>query len=258
MKKYYIYKTTNLENGKAYIGKHFGEIDDSYLGSGKLLKIDIAKYGEEKFKKEILYISSSEEENCEKEKYFIALNNATKNTMFYNIHEGGSGGNTLAGYTEEERKAYSKKLSEKYRGENNPMYGKTHSEKTKKLLSEYAQNKRDNSVYRTEEFRQKMSEVTKGKNNGMYGKHHSEESKRKMSENSKGKTSGEKNGMFGKKGDKALNGKKVYMYDENHKLLRTFNAKTGVLEFLGLKGHTQLNRAIREGTLYKGYYWKQD
>ena len=46
------------------------------------------------------------------------------------------------------------------------------------------------------------------------------------------------------------------MYDENHQLIRIFNAKTAVLNFLGLKGHTQLDKAIKEGTIYKGYYWK--
>ena len=31
---YYIYMTTNLINGMRYIGKHYGEINDSYLGNG--------------------------------------------------------------------------------------------------------------------------------------------------------------------------------------------------------------------------------
>lgn len=35
--EHYIYLTTNLINGKKYIGKHFGTIGDSYLGSGTLL-----------------------------------------------------------------------------------------------------------------------------------------------------------------------------------------------------------------------------
>lgn len=59
-----------------------------------------------------------------------------------------------------------------------------------------------------------MSKLTSGEKNGMYGKKHSKESKLKMSINSKGKTSGEKNGMYGKSGNNAINGKKVAMYDE--------------------------------------------
>ena len=124
-------------------------------------------------------------------------------------------------------------------------------------MSYWAEFERDNSPYRTNEFKQKMSSLTSGSNNGMYGKKHSEESKQKMSINSKGKTAGEKNGMYGKSGNKALNGKRIEMYDANWNLIQTFNAKTAVLQFLGMKGHTQLDKAIKNQTLYKGYYWKQ-
>ena len=257
MRQHYIYLTTNTINGMKYIGKHFGDLVDTFLGSGKLLKADIAKYGKEHFQKSILYISNDDLENSEKEKQFIALYNAVSNPLFYNIHEGGSGGNTTAGYSLEEKEALRRKLSEVNRGKRNGMYGKHHTEETKAFLSYWVEFERDNSHYRTEEFRNKMSELTIGSNNGMYGKKHSEESKRKMSENSKGKTSGKKNGMYGKSGNNAINGKRIEMYDEHHNLIQTFKAKTAVLQFLGLKGHTQLDKAIKNKTLYKGYYWKQ-
>ena len=109
------------------------------------------------------------------------------------------------------------------------MYGKHHTEETKAFLSYWAEFERDNSYYRTEDFRNKMSKLTTGSNNGMYGKKHSEESKRKMSENSKGKTSGEKNGMYGKSGNNAINGKRIEMYDENHNLIQTKNRSPTVL-----------------------------
>ena len=60
MKQYYIYLTTNLINGKKYIGKHYGEINDSYLGSGILIKKAIKKYGSNNFTKKILFISKDE------------------------------------------------------------------------------------------------------------------------------------------------------------------------------------------------------
>ena len=101
--EHYIYLTTNLINGKKYIGKHFGAIGDSYLGSGTLLQRAIAKYGKENFKKEILYISKDEKENSEKEREFIKVYDAVKSDMFYNIHEGGDGGNTMAGWSEERK-----------------------------------------------------------------------------------------------------------------------------------------------------------
>lgn len=257
MKQHYIYLTTNNINGMKYIGKHYGELDDSYLGSGKLLKQDILKYGKDHFIKSILHVSKNDLENSEKEKQFIALYNAVSNPLFYNIHEGGSGGNTTAGYSPEEKEALRRKLSEVSRGKNNGMYGKHHTEQTKAFLSYWAEFERDNSHYRTDEFRQRMSQITSGSNNGMYGKKHTEESKQKMSINSKGKTAGDKNGMYGKSGNNALNGKRIEMYDENWNLIQVFNAKTAVLQFLGMKGHTQLDKAIKNQTLYKGYYWKQ-
>ena len=48
-----IYKTTNLVNGKIYIGKDKNN-NPSYLGSGKILKLAIKKYGKENFTKETI------------------------------------------------------------------------------------------------------------------------------------------------------------------------------------------------------------
>ena len=53
----YIYKTTNLINGKIYVGQHKcskNSIDESYIGSGIYLKHAIEYYGKNNFKCEIL------------------------------------------------------------------------------------------------------------------------------------------------------------------------------------------------------------
>jgi len=46
----YIYKTTNIVNGRQYIGQHMSELfDENYKGSGKALLEAINKYGWDNF-----------------------------------------------------------------------------------------------------------------------------------------------------------------------------------------------------------------
>jgi hypothetical protein len=51
----FIYITTNLINGKQYVGSHNGTEDDNYLGSGKpAFSNALKKYRKENFKREVL------------------------------------------------------------------------------------------------------------------------------------------------------------------------------------------------------------
>ena len=70
---------------------------------------------------------------------------------------------------------HKKKLSEAKKGEDNPMYGKHHTDETRKKLREANKGKQ-----LSEETKNKMREAKKGK-------HHSEETKKKIGEANKGK-----------------------------------------------------------------------
>lgn len=85
---YTVYKTTNKLNGRYYIGKHKTKnLEDGYMGSGKLLKLAIEKYGIENFEKEILFIFDNEDEMNSKERELVVLAEET-----YNLCPGGNGG----------------------------------------------------------------------------------------------------------------------------------------------------------------------
>lgn len=170
---HYIYKTTNLINGKIYIGvktnsRHF---DDGYFGSGTVLNRAIKKHGIQNFKKEVLWNFATPEECFNKEKE-IVTEDFVKKSDTYNVALGGRGGNLgeeinlkkskiLQGHstTDECRKKISAamegnkiRLGAKHRpesiekikktrkenglsiGEKNPMFGKKHSEETRQKM----------------------------------------------------------------------------------------------------------------------------
>lgn len=89
-----IYESINLINGKRYIGKDKHN-DPKYLGSGKLLNKAIKKYGRENFIKTILEQCESEEHMSERERHWIRITNAQNSDTYYNIGEGGNGGDNI-------------------------------------------------------------------------------------------------------------------------------------------------------------------
>lgn len=141
MKYYFIYLTTNLINNKKYIGKHYGELNDDYLGSGKILQWAIQKYGKNNFTREILHISKNKEENNEWEKIFIEKYNAQKDKNFYNIAPRGDGGDLFHILPLDKQKEIRDNQSIRSQGKNNPMYGKHHSEETKQKISKIDKGK---------------------------------------------------------------------------------------------------------------------
>jgi len=85
---YTIYRITNKINGKTYVGMHQTKnLDDGYMGSGKLIRRAIAKHGLSNFTKEILHTFDNEEEMKAKEKELVVLGESS-----YNLCDGGKGG----------------------------------------------------------------------------------------------------------------------------------------------------------------------
>lgn len=157
MNSYYVYEWIRLDTNEPF-----------YIGKGKNDRWKILNRGNNKhfnnivdsipIAVSILHDNLDEDVAYGLECYYIWLYRDIIGYNLTNITDGGEGV-TLC-------------------GENNPMYGKTHSEESKKKMSEAHKNISD-------ETRRKMSEANKGRT-------HSKEAKEKISRASKGRKCSEK------------------------------------------------------------------
>ena len=174
---YTIYKITNKINNKSYIGMHKTKnLNDGYMGSGKLIKRAIQKYGIENFNKEILHVFSNEEDMKNKEKELVVINE-----MSYNLCDGGHGG---FGYVNRVGKNLYGMNGKTPNVRDNFKRGRETQERKKIQISGY----RDS-------IRKKISESLKGKSGTFTGKKHSEESLEKMRRHKR--QSGKLNSQYG-------------------------------------------------------------
>lgn len=166
----YTYKTTNLINSKVYYGVHKTDnLDDGYLGSGKLLKQAIKKYGKENFKKEILEFYSSFEEALKAEEALITPE-MLLDEMCYNVKLGGRGGSSTGGPLTPETRS---KISKANSGKNAKFFGRSHTKETKAKMSscrkgiEYSESTIEKlSSYaknRPKEHKKKLADANKDK-----------------------------------------------------------------------------------------------
>lgn len=130
------------------------DIDDGYMGSGKLLRRAIEKYGPDNFNKEILFIFDNEEDMKTKEAELVNEEFVGRSDT-YNICEGGKGGWSYVNTS----------------GKNNP--GRKHTQHTKDKLSISK-----TGTKHTDEAKEKMSLV-------MTTQRNTEEWKTKLSKSNK-------------------------------------------------------------------------
>jgi hypothetical protein len=174
---YTIYKITNKIDRKIYIGKHqTKDLNDGYMGSGKLLKYAIEKHGLSNFEKEILFIFDNEADMNAKEAELVTEKFINEETN-YNLCPGGKGG---WGYINENNLGVSdnqKKVASKLAPNISSIGGRA----SQKTLRE-----KKIGIY-SDEF----------KHDGFKGKTHSEESKIKIGKSNSVNQSGVRNSQFG-------------------------------------------------------------
>lgn len=202
----YIYKTTNLYNGKIYVGQHRAKkFNPNYYGSGVRFTNVLKKYGKESFSCEMLQECSCEEELNLMEQYWIKKLNSMDREVGYNLMSGGykvrgikhsketiekisknrKGVIPNREYTtpsEEVRTKISNTLKEYYKTHDNPKKGTHLSENTKEKLRRanlgkvYPEEVRakhrgktawNKGIPMTEEAKKHLSEINKGKKSNM-------------------------------------------------------------------------------------------
>jgi hypothetical protein len=199
---HYVYRVQHKETKKEYIGcRSSNEIDigEKYFTSSK----------DEEFREDFIENSNnyniliegdyySRKESLDVEIFLHHFYDVGKNPMFYNKSKQTSTGFDTTGrifsHSDETKRKIGESLkgkkrpeiSKRMKGENHPLYGKHHSEKTKQKLSESHKGNKH-----SEKTKQKLSEINKGKKL-------SKETKEKISESRKNKCLGELNPMYGK------------------------------------------------------------
>lgn len=148
---FFIYKITNIKNGKIYIGKtlNVNERWEKHLELAKYkgysyLHKSINKYGAENFSIESIEEVEFEQDSFEREKFWIKELNSNNSKIGMNLTNGGEGASGLK---------WSENSRDKIRGENNHNFGKELTAETK----------------------EKLSKSLSGGNNPFYGKIHSKE-----------------------------------------------------------------------------------
>lgn len=171
---YTVYKITNNVNGKIYIGSHkTRDIDDSYMGSGKLLKYAFKKYGIENFTKEIMYVFDNPDEMYKKEAELVDTDFIKESTN-YNLKIGGFGGFDYVNSTEFDNPTHST--------EHAKMMYKLGTDSRVKALKEKFNDTEWVTMFSKENSARQAMQYANGRINGFKGKTHTPEARLKLSE----------------------------------------------------------------------------
>ena len=231
-----IYKWTNKLTNDIYIGqsvdlaKRFRSyLNLNYLNNRKTLVISRAliKYGYSNFTLEILEYCDSDN-LTEREQYYFDKLNPKYNTLKL---AGSSSGHKLS---EETKEKISKSLKGVYVKEKSALYGRSHTDETKALMSSLrTQRSKENNYFfgktHTEKTKTLLGQIA-------LGRKHSEETLLKMS---------------------ASKGHLVYIYEKcdssGFKLIGSFVSMRSAAKFLGISGNT-VRLYVNSGKIFKDRY----
>lgn len=184
MNNYSIYIHINKINNKVYIGQTCQKPQKrwdngrGYETSPKFYNA-ILKYGWDNFQHQILFSNLSQEQANQKQQQLILQYKSTDDNYGYNITSGGSNFKhsqetkrkigqanhiSLQGskWSQHQRQV----MSQMFSGQNNPFYGKHHTEQTKRKISQSRKGKRvgeDHPFYGKHRSQQELQKISKGR-----------------------------------------------------------------------------------------------
>lgn len=192
----FVYVSTNLVNGRQYVGDHSTDNleKDKYFGSGKLINDAKRKYGKENFNREILEFFDTKQKAFDAQEKYIKEYKTHISEGGYNISRKG-GNQVYSGMDETSRekirqsklgkplsKEHKKKIAESQKGKmwvmskdgrkniSEAMKGKTQSDETKKKRSKSLKGRSYEELYGKEKAneikrmrREKMIETNKNR-----------------------------------------------------------------------------------------------
>jgi group I intron endonuclease len=224
-----IYKTTNIINGKQYIGKDKNN-DPYYMGSGSDLKKAIKKYGRSVFTKEIIEHCNSIDHLIERETYWLNYYDVENNPSFYNKT-------------------------------NKPFGNSGLSEKTKKKIKQKLKKRKWNPEWGvlSGKARQgiKHKSHVSGKEHGNYNKPKSKKHKENMSIARKGtKLTEEWKQAIKNNRQKCIDvkSKPIIQLDENNNIINEYKSMTDARNTTNIKGIKNVVTGLAKTA--GGFIWK--
>lgn len=184
---YAVYKITNQVNGKIYVGVHkTPDLNDDYMGSGKLIKRAQEKYGAENFTREYLQVFDNAEDMFKMESELVNEEFVARDDT-YNLKLGGQGGWDYCNAT----------------GLN--VVDRIISVKSMNDTNEKITDKRKCPLYNDlwtksmalNAAKARIASLEKNPNGTMFGRNHSEEARRKIGAANSIRQSGCNNSQFG-------------------------------------------------------------